>query len=36
MIARECYTAKAEARPFTSGAGADQRPRLDRFAALGL
>jgi hypothetical protein len=33
MIARECYAEKAKAGPFTSSAGADQWPRLDRFAS---
>jgi hypothetical protein len=36
IIARECYTAKAQAGQFTSSAAADQRPRSDRFAASGL
>jgi hypothetical protein len=36
MIARECYTVKAQARQYTSRAAAEERPRSGSFAALRL
>jgi hypothetical protein len=36
IVARECYTVKAQARQYTSGAVADLRPRSGHFAAMSV